>query len=296
MASWRTTSSSALTTDVDVREALAVCALDPIASVLAAARLEAVLASGQRPAGRGYGGTALWGFRRDGRLVAICWAGANLVPVCPDRGEDAVDAFAEEAKRRGRRCSSIVGDAAVVLRMWRALEPSWGRPREVRPVQQSMVAEALPKVPADPEVRLAQPADLPLLLPACVAMFEEEVGYSPLQGNPGAYESRVRALVDEGRSFVRIGPVDHAGRAGVLFKAELGAVSSDVAQVQGVWVPPSHRGRGLSVGGMATVVARTLGQVAPRVSLYVNDHNLRARAAYARVGFREVGTYATVLF
>jgi predicted GNAT family acetyltransferase len=32
------------------------------------------------------------------------------------------------------------------------------------------------------------------------------------------------------------------------------------------------------------------------VSLYVNDFNAPARASYRRVGFREVGQYASVLF
>jgi uncharacterized protein len=32
------------------------------------------------------------------------------------------------------------------------------------------------------------------------------------------------------------------------------------------------------------------------VSLYVNDFNLPARAAYKRVGFAEVGTFMSVLF
>jgi predicted GNAT family acetyltransferase len=32
------------------------------------------------------------------------------------------------------------------------------------------------------------------------------------------------------------------------------------------------------------------------VSLYVNDFNTAARAAYRRVGFDEVGQYASVLF
>ena len=36
--------------------------------------------------------------------------------------------------------------------------------------------------------------------------------------------------------------------------------------------------------------------MAPVVSLYVNDYNEAAMAAYRRVGFRPVGTYATVLF
>ncbi len=47
---------------------------------------------------------------------------------------------------------------------------------------------------------------------------------------------------------------------------------------------------------MAAVAAAALREVAPTVSLYVNDYNAAARAAYNRVGFREVGTFATVLF
>ncbi|MDQ3054761.1 MAG: GNAT family N-acetyltransferase, partial [Actinomycetota bacterium] len=39
-----------------------------------------------------------------------------------------------------------------------------------------------------------------------------------------------------------------------------------------------------------------LAEVAPVVSLYVNDFNAAAKAAYARVGFAQVGTFASVLF
>jgi hypothetical protein len=44
------------------------------------------------------------------------------------------------------------------------------------------------------------------------------------------------------------------------------------------------------------VVRDALRTVAPVVSLYVNDYNVPARAAYARVGLRTVGTFASVLF
>jgi predicted GNAT family acetyltransferase len=37
-------------------------------------------------------------------------------------------------------------------------------------------------------------------------------------------------------------------------------------------------------------------KLAPITSLYVNDYNARARATYERVGFHQVGTFATVLF
>jgi hypothetical protein len=290
MGRWRTIGAARkVVTDVDLDEAARLCERDAVASVLAAARIESWIAGGARS-----GGSAVWGLVRDGRLDALCWAGANLVPVVTAGDEEALDVFADTAVRHGRRCSSVVGDAWAVLGLWERLEPHWGHAREVRADQPSLVIDHPPLVGPDPEVRRSRPDELDVLMPACVQMFVEEVGYSPLTGSPGAYEARVRALVEQGRSFVRTG----VGRTGpeIAFKAELGAVSSAVAQVQGVWVPPGRRGQGLASRGMAAVVAQTLGPVAPVVSLYVNAYNARALAAYRRVGFRQVGTYATVLF
>jgi predicted GNAT family acetyltransferase len=276
-------------TEVDLREAAGLCAQDPVGTVLAAARIEDAVAGGSVR-----GGSTIWGFERDGRLDALCWAGANLVPVCPPDDTEALEAFAQTALREGRRCSSMVGPADTVLRLWERLRPSWGPAREVRANQPSLVIDHAPHVAPDPAVRLGRPDEFAMLLPACVKMFVEEVGYSPLSGSPGAYESRVRGLIEEGRSYVRADQGEQGPE--VAFKAELGAVSRAVAQVQGVWVPPDRRGEGLASHGMAAVVAHALSTVAPVVSLYVNDYNAAALATYDRVGFRQVGTYATVLF
>ncbi|GAA3812023.1 DUF4081 domain-containing GNAT family N-acetyltransferase [Cellulomonas soli] len=284
--------------DVDVAAALAVCAQDPVGSVLASTRLEHAATAGLRSAGG-----QLWGFARDGVLVAVCWAGANLVPVVPEgapQALDALDAFAALGRTAGRRCSSIVGPADVVLALWSRLRPVWPAAREVRDDQPSMVIDHDPLIAPDPQVRRSRPEEYDVVLPACIRMFTEEVGYSPASGPGGPYELRVRSLVAQGRSFVRIERADpgtpDARTQRVVFKAELGAVGGGVAQVQGVWVPPDRRGEGLSEPGMAAVVAATRRDVAPVVSLYANGYNTRALAAYRAVGFRRVGTYATVLF
>lgn len=275
----------------DLPRALAVCAQDPVAAVLATTRLEQATRIGL-----GRVGGFLWGYEVDDRLLAVCWAGANVVPVVPDPAvrEDALDAFAAFGRALGRRCSSVVGDAAAVLGLWQRLAPSWGAVREVRADQPSMVIDHNPVVAPDPAVRRSVPEEYEIVLPACVRMFTEEVGYSPITGSGGAYEARVRSLIRDGRSYVRV----EDGGAGprVVFKAELGAVAGGVAQVQGVWVDPERRGERLSEVGMAAVVARTRQDVAETVSLYANGYNERALAAYRAVGFRQVGTYATVLF
>jgi predicted GNAT family acetyltransferase len=61
-------------------------------------------------------------------------------------------------------------------------------------------------------------------------------------------------------------------------------------------VAPHLRGRGLSAPGLATVVDTALAELAPVVSLYVNDYNTAARAAYRKVGFSDYGTFMSVLF
>jgi len=278
---WRS-ASLRLLTDHDRDEVLAICDRDAVANVFVGARIRS---AGIDP---GRLGGQVWGYSEGGQLTALCYSGANLVPV--EAGPEAIAAFAERARVQGRRCSSIVGPAAAVSQLWELLAPSWGTPRDVRRVQPVLAISGQPLVEPDPLVRLVRPRELDILLPSCIAMFTEEVGVSPIGMDGGAaYRARMADLIGTGRSFARIDDGQ------VLFKAEVGAVTPHACQVQGVWVPPEARGQGHAARGMAAVVAAAL-EFAPVVSLYVNDYNVPARAAYKRVGFTQVGTFMSVLF
>jgi predicted GNAT family acetyltransferase len=231
----------------------------------------------------------VFGYGNRRQLESVCWLGHNLIPV--HASSAAVAAFAELASLNPRNCSSIVGRAEAVLDLWGRLAPAWGRPRDVRPNQPLLLATAPPAVPADPGVRLVREDEIDLLFPAAVSMYSEEVGISPLADGGGrAYRERVGDLVRGHRAYARF----DGGR--VVFKAELAVVTRHTAQVQGVWVAPEWRGRGLGTRGMAAVVRDALRRVAPTVTLYVNDYNHAARQVYQRCGFQQVGALATILF
>lgn len=229
----------------------------------------------------------LFGYGARGSVEALCWLGTQLTPIAADHA--ALDAFAETLARFGRTCTSIVGRRDQVLDLWERMGTRWGRARDVRALQPLLVAHHPAPVTPDPDVRLMRTDDIDLLFPASVAMYTEEVGVSPLDGGRG-YRHRVAELVRSGRAYAKI--VD--GR--VIFKADLAVVTPRTAQVQGVWVDPQWRGRGIATAGMAAVVNDALQRVAPTVSLYVNDYNLPARAAYKHCGFEQVAELATVLF
>lgn len=269
--------------DRDREAALGVCAADPVANVFVESRIRAF---GLDP---GRLGAQVWGYEQGGRLVSLCYGGANLVPV--QATSAAVGAFAERALRQGRRCSSIVGPSAAVTELWASLRPYWGPARDVRASQPLMAIDGPSPIPADPAVRRVRVDEIDVLLPASIAMFTEEVGVSPLAGDGGAsYRTRVAELVRSGRAFARI----EDGQ--VIFKAEVGAATSSACQVQGVWVRPESRGQGLAAPGMAAVVELSRASISPVVSLYVNDFNTPGRATYRRAGFREVGELMSVLF
>jgi hypothetical protein len=262
---------------------LAICDRDPVNNVFVSSRVRTL---GLTP---GRLGAQLWGHTSSGKLDSLCYSGANLVPVAAT--PEAIVAFADRALRQGRRCSSVVGPARELQGLWALLRPHWGPAREVRPVQPVLAMNGPPLVAADPLVRRVKPHEADILWPACVAMFTEEVGVSPTSGDGGAsYRARMEQLIRAGRAFARI----ENGR--VIFKAEIGAVTPQVCQVQGVWVNPEYRGQGLAAPGMAAVVNEAEASIAPVVSLYVNDFNLPARAAYKRVGFTDAGRFMSVLF
>lgn len=252
---------------------------DPVGSCMVAAR---VADHGVEP--RSIGGE-LW--TRGGVDESLCYAGANLIPLRGARAD--LTAFADQAVSTIRSCSSLVGRAELVLPMWQRLADVWGPARDVRESQPLMALHTMPACPMDPEVRQVRPDELDAYLVAAVDMFIGEVGVDPRAGDGGrAYRRRVANLIAAGRAWARF------ERGEVVFKAEVGSQSPKVGQIQGVWVHPERRGRGLGTGGTAMLAAVIVG-TGRIASLYVNDFNEVARATYERVGFTRAGTFATVL-
>ncbi|HEY2041636.1 MAG TPA: GNAT family N-acetyltransferase [Jatrophihabitans sp.] len=236
-------------------------------------------------------GGFLWGADdgSGGRLRAAIFHGGNLLPV----GEDlpALEAIAGQLARTGRGCSSIVGTADAVSVIWPVLARRWGPARAVRNNQPFLVIDRPPDVAFDPAVRVVTPAETNRFLPAAAAMFTEEIGIPPTGYDNGAgYRARVTDLVMAGRALARFD-----SRGSIEFKAEIGAVSAGGAQIQGVWVRPDLRGRGLGTPAMAAVLRHAL-RLAPTATLYVNDYNEIARRMYQRLGMRQTHTLSTVLF
>ncbi|MDO5502179.1 MAG: GNAT family N-acetyltransferase [Actinomycetia bacterium] len=271
----------------DREAALEVCARDLPSNVFVASRiLDGVLE--QQP-------QTILAHRCGRDLDSLVWASANVVPV--ETTEDTTGPFVEKLRRNRRQCASILGPREQVESFWAMVEPIWGPAREVRHRQPLCVTTTPPSslgVPLDPRVRRATIGEARLILPAAEHMFTHEIGYPPYTGSPRGYLASLDALLDKGHTYIATdrGP---DGKEQVIFKTDIGSAALGCVQLQGVWLAPRLRGRGYAVPLIAAVVEQILRDVAAVVTLYVNDFNHAARAAYRRVGFVETGEFMTVL-
>src|SRR3954471_13801319 len=247
---------------------LSFCADDPVERVF----LEDV-------ARRGLGRfSALAG---NGRLTALCHVGANVVP-----SGEGCGAFARAAA--SSRARMVIGEERAVSELWTEARARMPTPREDRPGQPVYVLEHAPEA-GGTGLREATLADLSLLVPACAAAHEEEIGLNPLNRDPDGFRWRTQAQIGERRSWLWL----ESGT--ILFKAEAAAGTPEAVQLQQVWVDPSVRNRGYAQRGMRDLCRRLLEQV-PRVCLFVRPENAAAIRVYEAVGMQRTITYRSLIF
>ncbi|HEY2209161.1 MAG TPA: GNAT family N-acetyltransferase [Gaiellaceae bacterium] len=217
----------------------------------------------------------------DGRLEALCHVGANVVP--SGRG---CDAFAEAAARSGARM--LIGEERAVSELWDMAGRRMPRPRDDRPGQ-PVYALREPPEPGETGLRAARPLDLELLVPACAAAHQEEIGVDPLRRDPEGFRWRTRQQVEEGRSWLWV-------EEGVIrFKAEASAWTPAAVQLQQVWVDPQARRRGYARRALCDLCRLLLQQV-PAVCLFVRPENTPALRLYDSIGMTRELTYRSLVF
>jgi RimJ/RimL family protein N-acetyltransferase len=214
-------------------------------------------------------------------LTALCHVGANVVP-----SGSGCAAFARAPK--WGRARMIIGEESAVGELWDRAGKRAPAPRVDRLGQPVYVLDEPPES-GGTELREATPADLDLLVPACAAAHEDEIGVDPLKDDPDGFRWRTRAQIGEGRSWL------WAENGTILFKAEASAWTPQAVQLQQVWVDPVVRGKGLAQRGMRDLCRRLLAQV-PQVCLFVRAENTPAIRVYEAIGMRRTISYRSLIF
>ncbi|HKG45113.1 MAG TPA: GNAT family N-acetyltransferase [Pyrinomonadaceae bacterium] len=202
--------------------------------------------------------------------------------------EGAVEGFAAIA-RRTASTHLLMGEHSAVQRFWNHYADQKQSPRHVCPVhflKREVPFEAGPSVHG---LRLAMPTDLDAVVRAQAAMVFETSGVDPLQKDPVGFRQRYLRRIDKHRVWVLI----ENGR--LIFKLDVMANTPDAAYIEGVYVSPEERGKGLGRSCLTTV-SRQLLEHTKAIHLFVENENTRTTAFYVSLGFDIAGQYDLLYF
>lgn len=140
-----------------------------------------------------------------------------------------------------------------------------------------------------PPLRLAREEEEELVAQLARSVTREDLGLDPLEFAPQSFESALRHRLKMGREFL------WTEEAEPVFRATLSATTPDSVMVEGVFVPPEHRGKGYGKAGMRALCERLL-RTYESVVLLVGEDNEVARRLYDGLGFETFGEYQAAFF
>ncbi|AEE17616.1 GNAT family N-acetyltransferase [Treponema brennaborense] len=179
--------------------------------------------------------------------------------------------------------------------------PAAGQSAPRLPEALSAAGQSAPRLPKILPITESSIAELPVI--QCSAA-DEDLLY-PLQR---AYD--IVEVLPEGRPFSelpcrgalrkalarrRVFGVGLPGGAGFAAKASVSAVSAKCVQIGGVFTVPEHRNKGLAAR-LVRYIAENAARGGQQAVLFVKIGNGAARAAYAKAGFTECGSYTIAYY
>ena len=224
---------------------------------------------------------AFYWFESPGGIEGIFYGDATGLVVLTESSQSALARFADYCLQKEVAVKRIIAarEPARLLHQFLHAKSPEGKnfQRWFEEVGMILTPERL-EVCTEPRLRGAVPSEaMQVAQGAAEAMLEE----LHVETAEDEFQRLVRSkadLIDKGRYYV----LEESGS--ILFQAYLSASLSEVGQIQGVWVPPEHRGRGLAT--------RCLGEMCKRcflthgaLVLSVQKRNLPALAVYRKLGF-----------
>jgi len=139
----------------------------------------------------------------------------------------------------------------------------------------------------DWEVRKAEANEVTEIAEAQAAIAFMESGVDPMETDREGFMARVLRRIEQNRIFV----VYDGGK--LVFKADIIAETADLIYLEGVYVAPEYRGKGVGSGCLAKLTLNLLKRV-QNVCLLSNINFIDAHMTYVKAGFKHTDSCTTL--
>lgn len=229
---------------------------------------------------------SFYGYRNDaGKLEGVALIGH--MTLIEARSEKSLRAFAAVARGSKIPIHLMMSGGETVEIFWRYYT---GDRRQARKVCSELFfefASPLSVQQCDWQICAAQTHELEQIAVAHDAVAFIESGVSPLQRDRHGFLQRCRRRIEQGRTFV----VFEDGK--LIFKADIAAETADVAYLEGIYVAPEQRGKGIGSSCLSKL-SRNLSANFENVCLLSNIEFESAHRSLVKAGFKNTGSCQTI--
>jgi GNAT superfamily N-acetyltransferase len=228
----------------------------------------------ENPANRG----RFYGYRNfAGELEGVALIGHTTLVEA--RSEDALIALALKARESETPIHIMMSDGNSIESFWQFYSNEKQQPRLVCEERLFEIKHPVMVREAVPGLRLATAAEL---MPVAVAHAEvafEESGVNPLEKDRDGFLKRVLRRIEQGRVWVVFEDEK------LVFKADVIAETGEVMYLEGIYVNPEYRGKGIGANCLSQL-SRVLLEKVKYVCLLSNVGFQQAHSAYLKAGFK----------
>lgn len=196
------------------------------------------------------------------------------------RSSEALKALAFVARQNEAKMHVIVSEGTAALDFWTDAVRGATAPRQVSNEYLFEVSFPYSVRECEFEVRLARPEELMPIAEAHAEVAFLESGDDPMLRDREGFLTRVMRRIEQGRIFV----VFEDGK--LLFKADVAALATDTAHLEGVYVNADRRGEGIGPSCLSEVTRRLLNTV-QTVCLLSNIDFTQAHKSFMKAGYKK---------
>ena len=203
------------------------------------------------------------------------------------RSEQAVAEFARVARESEMPIHFMRSGGDTIKTFWQYFVDKNRQPRKVCTERLFEISHSIQPPRNDSNLRLADKSELLPIAEAHGEIAFLESGVNPLEKDREGFLRRTLARIEKGRTWV----IFKNGE--LLFKADIVAENADVMYLEGVYVNPKLRGKGMAAKCLSNLCGILLARV-KHICLLCNIELKNAHRAYLKAGFKMQDTYQTI--
>ncbi|REJ79070.1 MAG: GNAT family N-acetyltransferase [Acidobacteria bacterium] len=228
-----------------------------------------------------------FGYRApDGKLEGVALIGHTTL--IEARTREALAAFAAAARESETAIHLMMSEGSAIEHFWDLYSAGAISPRQI--LVEKLFELNFPYLVQDCpwEIEIGDESQLQEIVEAHAEVAVIETGVNPLEEDPDGFTERCRRRIQQGRTFV----ATENGK--LLFKADIVAETDDVIYLEGVYVSPEARGKGVGPKCLAKLSIALLDRVS-NICMLSNEKFDSVHRSFELAGYHTTDTCTTIV-